>query len=370
MSDEEQAVKCPAGIPAWVMTFADLMSLLMCFFVLLLSFSEMDALKYKQIAGSLKFAFGVQREVEVEDIPKGINIVAKEFSPAPPQETVLNEVKQSTTETLTEIKLIKKISELQEQQEIVRDVMDKAESEKEKKELEEKLEAMQQQEEKLQEQLEVVQKQIQQMFQSEIDKTTESLKEALEQEIEEEMIDVESNAMSVVIRIREKGSFGSGRANIQPAFRKVLARIRDELAKTDGTIVVAGHTDNLPIATARFRSNWELSSARAVSVVHELLKGNKIDKKRFAIEGFADAKPLDSNKTAAGRAKNRRVEIIITKGKKFTEDKKANKDTVKEKEKNTPPLSEDDIIEIDPTLPDKVTIPDDSEQDLPGFIKF
>jgi len=84
MSDECPACKCPAGIPAWVLTFADLMSLLMCFFVLLLSFAEMDVIKYKQIAGSMKNAFGVQRDVKAYEPPKGVSIIAREFSPAPP----------------------------------------------------------------------------------------------------------------------------------------------------------------------------------------------------------------------------------------------------------------------------------------------
>ena len=72
---------CKQKIAAWVMTFADLMSLLMCFFVLLLSFSEMDALKFKRLAGSMNEAFGVQNTLNVTDIPKGTSIIAQEFSP-------------------------------------------------------------------------------------------------------------------------------------------------------------------------------------------------------------------------------------------------------------------------------------------------
>ncbi|MGL4640985.1 MAG: flagellar motor protein MotB, partial [Shewanella sp.] len=74
----------PPGAPLWLATFADLMSLLMCFFVLLLSFSEMDVLKFKQIAGSMKYAFGVQNKVEVKDIPKGTSVIALEFRPGRP----------------------------------------------------------------------------------------------------------------------------------------------------------------------------------------------------------------------------------------------------------------------------------------------
>ena len=71
MNDEDECNCPPAGLPAWMGTFADLMALLMCFFVLLLSFAEMDVLKFKQIAGSMSMAFGVQNKVHVRDIPKG-----------------------------------------------------------------------------------------------------------------------------------------------------------------------------------------------------------------------------------------------------------------------------------------------------------
>ena len=78
--EEEDVCECPAGIPAWVMTFADLMSLLMCFFVLLLSFAEMDAMKFKRLAGELRNAFGVQTSYQCSsDPPKGTSVIAKAF---------------------------------------------------------------------------------------------------------------------------------------------------------------------------------------------------------------------------------------------------------------------------------------------------
>ena len=94
----EECPECPAGLPGWMATFADLMSLLMCFFVLLLSFSEMDVAKYKELAGSMRDAFGVQNEINVRDIPRGTSIIAQEFSPGRPEPTPLNEVRQSTTD--------------------------------------------------------------------------------------------------------------------------------------------------------------------------------------------------------------------------------------------------------------------------------
>ena len=104
MSTPQKKNQESSGSPAWMGTFADLMSLLMCFFVLLLSFSEMDLQKYKQVAGSMKMAFGIQREVKGAGTPKGTSIIAREYSPGKPQPTILRVIKQesidSTNQTL------------------------------------------------------------------------------------------------------------------------------------------------------------------------------------------------------------------------------------------------------------------------------
>jgi chemotaxis protein MotB len=84
-------------------TFADLMSLLMCFFVLLLSFSEMDVQKFKQIAGSMAFAFGVQNKIEVKDIPKGTSVIAMEFRPGRPDPTPIDTIQQQTMDMTQQI---------------------------------------------------------------------------------------------------------------------------------------------------------------------------------------------------------------------------------------------------------------------------
>ena len=100
MSDEEEqeCPECPAGLPAWLATFGDLMSLLMCFFVLLLSFAEMDALKFKRLAGELRMAFGVQTAINADDPPKGTSVIAKHFSPSIPEPTPINEIRQKTSD--------------------------------------------------------------------------------------------------------------------------------------------------------------------------------------------------------------------------------------------------------------------------------
>ncbi len=269
MSDEAEQHDCdcpPEGLPAYMGTFADLMSLLMCFFVLLLSFAEMDALKYKMVVKSLDDAFGVQREVAANEIPKGTSIIAQEFSPGEPRPTPLKEVRQDT------------IDETRDALKIKMDAEDVAKQQA-----------------------------------KETAEQAEKFKQALEGEIAQGLIDVETESNRIVIRIREKGSFPSGDAKLNKDFVPILDKIRQVLIKTDGQIAIAGHTDNIPINTPRYRSNWELSTSRAASVVHELLKTGEMPEDRFTIEGYADTKPLMPNDNAADRARNRRVEIIILK---------------------------------------------------------
>lgn len=269
MSEQIDQTDCdcpPEGLPAYMGTFADLMSLLMCFFVLLLSFAEMDALKYKMVVKSLDNAFGVQREVAANEIPKGTSIIAQEFSPGEPRPTPLKEVRQDT------------IDETRDALKIKLDAEDVAKQQA-----------------------------------KEIAEEVEKFKEALEDEIEEGLIDVESQMNRIVIRIREKGSFSSGDARLNRAFVPILDKIHDVLVKTNGQLAVAGHTDNIPINTPRYRSNWELSTSRATSVVHELLRKGEIPPARFVLEGYAETQPLTTNDTAANRSKNRRVEIIVLK---------------------------------------------------------
>jgi chemotaxis protein MotB len=255
------------GLPAYMATFADLMSLLMCFFVLLLSFAEIDAIKYKMVVMSLEKAFGVQREVVDEAIPKGTSIIAQEFSPGEPKPTPLNIVRQETTDDTKDVLKITMDAE--------------AVAEAQAKQVAEEVE---------------------------------EFKEALESEIERGLIVVENQLNRIVIRIRERGSFPSGDATLNQNFVPILKKINEVLTQTDGLIAVAGHTDNIPINTSRYRSNWELSTSRATSVVHELLKYNTIPPERFVLEGYADTRPLAPNDSIENRAINRRVEIVVLKG--------------------------------------------------------
>lgn len=137
------------------------------------------------------------------------------------------------------------------------------------------------------------------------------LANALHAQIMAGEVEVETEGRKIIVRIREKGSFRSGSAEMKPEYREVMSEIRSVLALKPGRILVQGHTDNIPINTSRFRSNWELSAARAVSVAHELMKGGNLASSRFEVSGKADTQPLVSNSSSENRARNRRVEIVI-----------------------------------------------------------
>ncbi len=278
----EESSSGPAGAPKWMVTFADLSTLLLCFFVLLLSFSEMDVAKFKQLAGSMREAFGVQAEIKAKHIPKGTSLIANEFTPGKPQPTALNQVRQFTIDSN------KNTLDFVDPD----DVVDKDEVAK------------------LKEYQDVVDL---------VEEDARKAREILAEEIEAGLIEVRTAATRTIIHIREKGSFALGSADVEKNFLPVLKKIHGLLDQTEGVIRIAGHTDNLPISTLRFRSNWELSSARAVSVLHELMAIGGLDPKRFVVTGYADTRPVASNDNSRDRAKNRRVDISIVRGDDYME---------------------------------------------------
>ena len=291
--------KCPPpGLPAYMGTFADLMSLLMCFFVLLLSFSEMDVQKFKQLAGSMAFAFGVQNKIEVKDIPKGTSVIALEFRPGRPDPTPIDTIQQQTVD-MTQQTLEFQAGEedsaggRQEQRENKTggssdstDDQSQAPTEAETAEMQEKINEM-----------------------------VKKIAEQMEQQIQDGAIELESLGQQIIIRIRENGSFPSGSTFLQPRFKPIIQQIGAILKDIPGEITVSGHTDSDQVSDELNSNNWELSAKRAVSVAVELLQGTGLDKDRLLVVGHADTRPLVPNDTPQNQRRNRRVEISIMQGK-------------------------------------------------------
>jgi type VI secretion system protein ImpK len=131
-------------------------------------------------------------------------------------------------------------------------------------------------------------------------------------EIEQGLVAVFANGAAVVVRINNKGLFASGSDQISAEFLPTVNRIAWALEEEQGRAIVAGHSDNVPIRTLRFPSNYHLSLARAESVTKILQQGLS-QPNRLSAEGRAENEPLASNATAEGRAQNRRIEIILSK---------------------------------------------------------
>lgn len=268
----------------WLATFADLMSLLMCFFVLLLSFAEMDILKFKRLAGSMRDAFGVQNILKVMDIPKGTSAIVQEFSPGTPDPTPLNQIWQKTSD-VTQASLEVACQDLGSS-----NAGESGDAQKL-----------------------IVIDQIADLV-GETERDAIELATSLSKEISSGVLEVETSGRKIIIRLKEHGSFRSGSADLTKNFLPILQIIREVLQDTNGSIDVEGHTDNIPISTGRYVSNWALSSARAVSVAHGLFDNDALDQSRFTVTGYGDVRPLDLNDSAEGRARNRRVEVVISQG--------------------------------------------------------
>jgi len=213
--------------PAWMATFADMMMLLMSFFVLIMSFSTMEVDKFKLAMGSLKGALGtlgVQKELRPSQ---------SWFSP-----------KTQNSHQLKQKSVLDHIEKMREQ---------------------------------------------------------------IKKKGLEDQIGIEEEGGEVYIQLKESMLFDSGKAQLKPTYLDLLSLIAKTLFKDAKQIRVEGHTDNLPIQTKEYRSNWELSIHRALNVVKHFVNHENIHPAKLVIAGFGEHKPLVANDSPENRAKNRRV---------------------------------------------------------------
>ena len=230
----------PAGAPVWIVTFADLMSLLLTFFVLLLSFSTMEIDKFNTMAGSIKSAFGMRSPFDLMN-----HVHGEDLRPA---------------KTFGDDGGSKKV-EVEEQQSIQRTIL--------------------------------VQ-----------------LREVLEKNEMEQMGSVRVSPRGVVLELDGDVVYENGGIDLNLAARRLLDMLA-RVSETNASVIeIEGHTDNTPISTARFASNWELSAARAARAAR-YLAGKGVRPARLRAVGHGDSMPLVSNDTAAGRARNRRLSFLF-----------------------------------------------------------
>ena len=262
----------PAGLPAWMATFSDLMNLLLCFFVMLFSMSTIQEDKLAALVASMNNTFSIF-DAGATAIGEGILI-----SNGVSQLNELDQYINSTGKT--------------------------ADSDTEGENFEE-FEKSPDATEKMEEILE--QEKLQQN-----EETAENVEEALQEEAIGDQVDVSFTAQYIQLTMKGALLFDSGSAELKEESREVLSKVGRVLEQySGGTVEIEGHTDNVPITTARYASNEELSSARALSVFYYLKDNTYLNPADLKHAGMGERVPVADNSTEAGRSMNRRVEIRI-----------------------------------------------------------
>jgi chemotaxis protein MotB len=369
---DEECPKCPpVGAPAWMATFADMATLLMAFFVLILSFAEFNVPKFKQISGSLKNAFGVQRVIPIVEQPKGTTVLSLSFSPSPAPSLTQDMTQQTTDITKPDLEVQTKTNEGEGSDGSADDILKAledaiargdievetlgenvvvnftatdAEQQSMPQLLKETLNALEAAkksggeadqevlfgglEEKLKQLITAVENaegQQQQMAQaaSEASEAAQNanrraeiaedeLKVALNEEIGQGLVDVERIDDKVIVTVGSGGAFASGSADLTPEAQDIMNKIAESSRTGTGKIKVSGHTDDVPlIFGSNFRDNWDLAAARSASVVQALEDTGVIQGQRLEAISYGEAQPVATNETEDGRSKNRRIEIEI-----------------------------------------------------------
>lgn len=249
----------PAGSPAWMSTFSDLMNLLLCFFVLLFSMSTIDAQKFELIAASFSNTFSIFT-AGGQAIGDGM-LVSNGVS----QLNMLDNYINSS-------------GKAEESDKAVMDALEEYELQK----------------------------------LAENEEMAELIEEALVENNLGDDVGVEFNSQYVLLTMNGALLFNSGDANLKKESLPMMAQVAKILERySEGIIEVEGHTDNVPMKGAKYSDNDELSSARAISVFRYLLQNTSISPDRIKHSGRGEYVPIADNSTAEGRALNRRVEIKI-----------------------------------------------------------
>lgn len=129
-----------------------------------------------------------------------------------------------------------------------------------------------------------------------------------------EKVSLDLTRRGLVVSLKEAGFFDSGSAEVKKESAELLKMLAESLSHYTNSFRVEGHTDNVPIRSGQFKSNWELSTSRATNIVHYLIEGYEYEPDRMAAAGYGEHRPVADNDSADGRSKNRRVDIVMLSG--------------------------------------------------------
>ncbi len=301
------------GAPLWIVTFADMVTLLLAFFLLILSFSDLNESRFQEASGSLQKSLGREQsqapvqapspETQLvggpteqklplpEQLAKDLGTLQKALSLDLAGQKVrlredagrlLIELPERSSGLLPQelIDLYARIAEAQAQVETPVEVREGGGASDDRG--------------------------------VELARQIRALRDVLSKEIEQGDAQVERDGERIVIRMAVQGSFYPGSADLSPESLPMLRKIGEAIGKTGGRVTVEGHTDAIPLTGhQRYRSNWDLSGARASSVADYLTGYAGVPRERVVVRGMADTRPVAANDTRDGRAKNRRIEVLV-----------------------------------------------------------
>ena len=247
MEDDHAEAPVEEGAPAWMATFGDLMSLLLCFFVLLLSFASMDAQKFRAMAGSMHDAFGVPEQFDGPYQALSTTPIELSSKPASDRLAILDDPVPSSAEAPAS--------------------------------------------------------------------DHEAMQERVEQMIRDdqlgEIMEAVPDERGVRIRVKGRLLFDPGSGTLRPQAFPFLDEVAELAEDSPYVLAVEGHTDDVPIETAAFPSNWHLSSARAIAALRYLVDVGGLDPSKVSAAAYAGTRPIGPNASEEQRAANRRVEFVF-----------------------------------------------------------
>lgn len=357
---ESKCPECPKGVPFYLATFSDMAILLMAFFVLILAQVQFDIQNFQKISGSLRQSFGVQTmNLEIKP-PTARSLLVETFSPADTVRDLSDNLRQLALNTDSQYLLRNTDSfdnkyDIQRELEILRAVFEEEITQGEvsvridgetfvveinsdasspdtnggqsqrrsgtvRQEVIDAIETVAQVQSEIIREISVFAVSNSQAAAAEAAERERIAGERLEQvrtqlqtQQQRGLLEIEREQDKVIIRLASQDSFRSGSADLTQGFSELLEEVARTIDLADAQEVrVEGHSDNLPIAFSDvFRSNWDLSSARASAVTNLLLEDPALADIQFSVVGFADTVPIASNETPEGRAQNRRIDIKL-----------------------------------------------------------
>jgi chemotaxis protein MotB len=344
----------------WMATFADMAILLMAFFALLYSFTEINIMLQSNFAASIRAAFGVDRKVVVNDIPTATSMLDERFAAVIAKGTPLSAPFNDADDNLRQFRkrytlanigdfsvesAYRRLTETLSEEMKRGEALVKVEGEQVVVELQSQFTSggsgdsddglrtgarvrqstidISAKVLSITSQMDInveIRTQDLRVVQAAKEKQRQQLKdqydaviEAFEDEISKGTLKAVLKDDSFSVRLANQDSFISGSAKLNDATAELVGRLAEKLAEQEGRIRIEGHTDNIPVMFSQsFKSNWDLSTARASSVAAAMINRSSIRQGRLKIAGFADSNPLASNETRVGRAANRRIEIVVT----------------------------------------------------------